>query len=128
MANPFRRHVGAYPKESVRTGQPQFPPGQVAAADAFAAVGISRLPRSFACDRLTKPRGELSDRALRSCLRLERSAPPMGRLLGGDWAVLVWLRPFIGQIGEPTTFFRSEAWGNAYVKMVELVLDVLRLR
>jgi hypothetical protein len=38
------------------------------------------------------------------------------------------LRPFIGQIGEPTTFFRSEAWGNAYVKVLELVLDVIGLR
>ena len=38
------------------------------------------------------------------------------------------LRAFIGQIGEPTTFFRSEAWDNAYVKLVELLLDVLGFR
>jgi hypothetical protein len=38
------------------------------------------------------------------------------------------LRPFIGQIDEPTTYFRSEAWGNAYVKVVELLLDVFGVR
>lgn len=62
---------------------------------------------------------------------------PRHRVLFRGWLALYgfvgiqmgWvLRPFIGQIGEPTTFFRSEAWGNAYVKVVELVLDVLRVR
>jgi len=65
------------------------------------------------------------------------SRNPRHRLLLRGWLALYafvavqmgWvLRPFIGQIGEPTTFFRSEAWGNAYVKVVELVLDVLALR
>jgi hypothetical protein len=37
-------------------------------------------------------------------------------------------RAFIGQIGEPKTFFRSDAWSNVYVKAVELLLGVLGLR
>lgn len=31
------------------------------------------------------------------------------------------LRPFIGDPGAPTTFFRESAWGNAYVIVCELV-------
>ncbi|HSI33504.1 MAG: hypothetical protein ACAI43_15685 [Phycisphaerae bacterium] len=34
------------------------------------------------------------------------------------------LRPFIGQPGVPTTFFRAGAWGNAYVEVWEKVSDV----
>ena len=35
------------------------------------------------------------------------------------------LRPFIGQPGRPVTFFREDAWGNAYVVIVETVWIVL---
>ncbi|MCA8978863.1 MAG: hypothetical protein H6831_08065 [Planctomycetes bacterium] len=36
---------------------------------------------------------------------------------------LAWvLRPFIGDPGAPTTFFRAEAWSNAYVVIVRDVL------
>jgi hypothetical protein len=35
---------------------------------------------------------------------------------------MAWvLRPFVGGPGEPTTFFRRGAWGNAYVVVGELV-------
>lgn len=36
------------------------------------------------------------------------------------------LRPFVGRPGAPTTFFRSGAWGNAYVEVWEKVGDVLK--
>ena len=36
---------------------------------------------------------------------------------------MAWvLRPFVGSAGR-TTFFRPEAWGNAYVRVGELVWD-----
>jgi hypothetical protein len=38
------------------------------------------------------------------------------------------LRPFIGQPGLPVTFFREDAWGNAYVIIVEMVWSVLMRR
>jgi hypothetical protein len=31
------------------------------------------------------------------------------------------LRPFVGNPAEPTTFFREEAWGNAYEMMANHV-------
>ena len=31
------------------------------------------------------------------------------------------LRPFVGQPGSPTRFFREEAWGNAYVEVARIV-------
>ena len=36
------------------------------------------------------------------------------------------LRPFIGDPGAPTTFFRQSAWGNAYVVVVEIVWQAVR--
>jgi hypothetical protein len=59
--------------------------------------------------------------------------PRHRRLLRG-WAVLYafvgiqmgWvLRPFVGSQGEPAQFFRPEAWGNAYLKVGEALMDVL---
>jgi hypothetical protein len=38
------------------------------------------------------------------------------------------LRPFIGQPGRPVTFFRDDAWGNAYVVILETVSTVLSHR
>jgi hypothetical protein len=38
------------------------------------------------------------------------------------------LRPFIGQPGVPTTFFRPGAWGNAYVELWEKAGDVVKGR
>ncbi len=35
------------------------------------------------------------------------------------------LRPFVGAPGEPTQFFREEAWGNAYVKILEIVWRII---
>ena len=35
------------------------------------------------------------------------------------------LRPFVGDPRAPTRFFREDTWGNAYVKVVEMVLEVL---
>jgi hypothetical protein len=41
---------------------------------------------------------------------------------------MAWvLRPFVGQPGSPTRFFRAEAWGNAYVELVHIVARALRL-
>lgn len=51
------------------------------------------------------------------------------------WMVLAWifiysfvgiqmgwvLRPFIGSLDQPTTFYREGAWGNAYLVVVELI-------
>jgi len=34
------------------------------------------------------------------------------------------LRPFIGSPNSPTQFFRDEAWGNAYVKLVQIVVGL----
>ena len=38
------------------------------------------------------------------------------------------LRPFIGQPGRPVTFFREDAWGNAYVSILETVWAVISRR
>jgi hypothetical protein len=38
------------------------------------------------------------------------------------------LRPFIGQPGRPVTFFREEAWGNAYVVILETLWTVFSRR
>jgi hypothetical protein len=39
---------------------------------------------------------------------------------------LAWmLRPFIGHPDSPTTFFREEAWGNAYVKVATTLWHLL---
>jgi hypothetical protein len=40
---------------------------------------------------------------------------------------MAWvLRPFVGQLGVKTTFFREGAWGNAYVVVLELVWQAFR--
>jgi hypothetical protein len=58
---------------------------------------------------------------------------PRHRLLLRGWAGLYafvgiqmgWvLRPFVGDPSQPTRFFRVDTWGNAYLKVVELVIDV----
>ena len=36
------------------------------------------------------------------------------------------LRPFIGSPNAAVAFFRSDAWGNAYVVIVQLVMKVIR--
>lgn len=50
------------------------------------------------------------------------------------WIVLYWfvgiqmawvLRPFIGDPQRPVQFFRPEAWGNAYVNLIKLIVQVL---
>jgi len=35
------------------------------------------------------------------------------------------LRPFIGKPGLETSFFRQEAWGNAYVEIARIITNVL---
>lgn len=41
---------------------------------------------------------------------------------------MAWvLRPFVGNPADPTTFFRQEAWGNAYEELVKLAGRVLGL-
>lgn len=35
------------------------------------------------------------------------------------------LRPFIGQPDQPTTFFREEIWGNAYVILYKMITSLL---
>ena len=35
------------------------------------------------------------------------------------------LRPFVGHPGMATGFFREDTWGNAYVKLVEMVMEVV---
>jgi hypothetical protein len=35
------------------------------------------------------------------------------------------LRPFIGNPGSPTTFFRAEAWGNAYVEVTQITVRAI---
>jgi hypothetical protein len=35
------------------------------------------------------------------------------------------LRPFIGDPDRPVRFFREDTWGNAYLKVFEIVVDVL---
>jgi len=38
---------------------------------------------------------------------------------------MAWLlRPFVGAPNTPVRFFREEAWGNAYVVVVKLLLEV----
>jgi len=40
---------------------------------------------------------------------------------------MAWvLRPFVGSPGLPVTFFRQEAWGNAYVVVAQLAFGLLR--
>ncbi len=39
---------------------------------------------------------------------------------------MAWvLRPFVGSPGKPITFFRQEAWGNAYVEVAGIAARVL---
>ena len=40
---------------------------------------------------------------------------------------MAWvLRPFVGDPNSPTRFFREGAWGNAYVEVARMVVDVMR--
>ena len=75
--------------------------------------------------QIDEPRSTHSQRCREADLDVWRGSP-LDAFVGVQ---MRWvLRAFIGQIGEPTTFFRSEAWDNAYVKLVELLLDVLGFR
>ena len=56
------------------------------------------------------------------------------RLMAWTWLAIygfigvqmAWvLRPFIGDPNTPVGFFRQEAWGNAYVKLLGTVWSVL---
>jgi len=38
------------------------------------------------------------------------------------------LRPFVGQPGVPVGFLRESAWGNAYVVVIEMLLEAVRFR
>jgi hypothetical protein len=62
---------------------------------------------------------------------------PRHRVMVRTWLLLYafvgiqmgWvLRPFLGQPGRPVTFFREDAWGNAYVVIVETVWMVVKGR
>jgi hypothetical protein len=59
---------------------------------------------------------------------------PRHRLLLVCWLVLyafvgvqmAWvLRPFIGSPGTPVQFFRTDAWGNAYLVVGRMIWDAL---
>src|SRR4051794_28360664 len=61
---------------------------------------------------------------------------PRHRLLLRGWLVIYafvgiqmgWvLRPFVGVPGRPVTFFRAEAWGNAYVEVARTAARALGL-
>lgn len=40
---------------------------------------------------------------------------------------MAWvMRPFVGSPSMPVQFFREEAWGNAYIEVLHLILRVLR--
>jgi hypothetical protein len=60
---------------------------------------------------------------------------PRHRMLLRVWLIIyafvgvqmAWvLRPFVGDPSQPTHFFRQGAWGNAYVEVARMVMDVLR--
>jgi hypothetical protein len=60
---------------------------------------------------------------------------PRHRVLLRVWLIIyafvgvqmAWvLRPFVGDPNQPTHFFREGAWGNAYVEVARMVMDVLR--
>jgi hypothetical protein len=60
---------------------------------------------------------------------------PRHRLLLRVWLIIyafvgvqmAWvLRPFVGDPSQPTHFFREGAWGNAYVEVARMVMDVVR--
>lgn len=74
---------------------------------------------------------------LRKLYRPLVASNPRHALLQKVWIVLytfvgiqmAWvLRPFIGAPGMPVQFFRQEAWGNAYVQVLELILRVFQHR
>jgi hypothetical protein len=40
---------------------------------------------------------------------------------------MAWvLRPFVGDPNSPTRFFREGAWGNAYVEVARMIVEVIR--
>ena len=60
---------------------------------------------------------------------------PRHRTLLRAWLVIyafvgvqmAWvLRPCVGDPNSPTTFFRDGAWGNAYVELARMVVEVIR--
>lgn len=71
---------------------------------------------------------------LRSNYRPLIEANPRHRLMMWVWLTIygfvgiqmAWvLRPFIGHPGTRTTFFRDEAWGNAYTELVRMFSGLL---
>jgi hypothetical protein len=59
---------------------------------------------------------------------------PRHRVLLRTWIVIyafvgvqtAWvLRPFVGDPSQPTRFFRQGAWGNAYVEVARMVIEVI---
>jgi hypothetical protein len=76
----------------------------------------------------------IGQHALRKAYRPLIASNPRHRSLLLVWLVLYifvaiqmsWvLRPFIGTPDRPTTFFREEAWGNAYIVVLKLILHAL---
>ena len=60
---------------------------------------------------------------------------PRHRVLLRTWLVIyafvgvqmAWvLRPFVGDPNSPTRFFRQGAWGNAYVEVATMIVEVIR--
>lgn len=83
--------------------------------------GIASVAAQFLLRRLYRP-------------LIERN--PKHRLLLRAWLVVFafvgiqmgWvLRPFIGDPRAPTKFFRSGAWGNAYVEVAIMIREVLQM-
>ena len=68
-------------------------------------------------------------RALRQTLVTIRTATRMWTLLYALVGIqLAWLlRPFVGNPGLPTTFFREDTWGNAYLHLLRVLGRVLGL-
>ena len=99
-----------------------LPGGQSAYATAVAANGVAFMLSSFG--------GQLIlNRAYESlALRDPRHRQARRAWLGIYVFVAIqmaWtLRPFIGDPDKPTRFFREGAWGNAYVEVARLLLQV----
>jgi hypothetical protein len=79
--------------------------------------------------------GVTSQQLLRRWYRPLEARAPVHQLLRWAWLVIYGfvgiqmgyvLRPFIGSPGAEVTFFREEAWGNAYLVVFDLFLGALR--
>jgi hypothetical protein len=76
-----------------------------------------------------------SQHLLRGTYRVLIARRPQHRLLLRCWLMIYafvgiqmgWvLRPFIGSVGVKVEFFRGNAWGNAYVELTRIFLNLLR--